>query len=44
MYEDDTTICFNLKDFTHLNMENEINDEVEKINTWLKVNKLSLNL
>ena len=44
MYADDTTIYFNLEDFTHLNMENEIIDEMEKINIWLKVNKLSLNV
>ena len=41
MYADDTTIYFNLEDFTHLNMENEINDEIEIIAIWLKVNKLS---
>ena len=44
MYADDTTIYFNLEDFTHLNMKNEINAEIEKIATWLKVNKLSLNV
>ena len=44
MYVDDTTINFNLEDFTHLNMEKEINNEIERINIWLKVNKLSLNV
>ena len=44
MYVDDTTIYFILIDFTHLNMEIEINDELENINIWLKVNKLSLNV
>ena len=44
MYADDTTIYFNLENFTHLNMENETNDEIEKIAIWLKVNKLSLNV
>ena len=44
MYADDTTIYFNLEDFTHLTMKNEINDEIEKIAIWLKVNKLSLNV
>ena len=29
MYVDDTTIYFNLEDFTHLNMDNKINDEIE---------------
>ena len=44
MYANDTTIYFNLEDFIHLNIENEINDEIEKITIWLKVNKLSLNV
>ena len=44
MYADDTTIYFNLEDFIHLNMENEINDDIEKIAIGLKVNKLSLNV
>ena len=44
MYSDDTTIYFNLEECTHLNMENEINDEIENISIWLKVNKLSLNV
>ena len=44
MYADDTTIYFNLENFTHLNMEMEINKEIEKINIWLKVNKLPLNV
>ena len=44
MYADDTTIYFNLENFTHLNMEMEINEEIEKINIWLKVNKLPLNV
>ena len=44
MYADDTTMYFNLEDFTNLDMENEINDEIEKITIWLKVNKLSSNV
>ena len=44
MYADDTTIYFNLKNFTQQNLNKEINCEIEKINTWLKVNRLSLNL
>ena len=44
MYADDTTVYFNIENFTHLNMENEINDEIEKITIWLKVNKFSLNV
>ena len=43
MYADDTTIYFNLKKFDHLNKEGDINGELEKVNTWLKLNKLSLN-
>ena len=41
MYADDTTIYFNLEEFNHLNKEGDINDELEKMNTWLKLNKLS---
>ena len=44
MYADDTTRYFNLENFTQQNLNKEINCEIEKINTWLKVNRLSLNL
>ena len=44
MYADDTTIYFNLKDFDFENTEKNINAELEKVNTWLKLNKLSLNV
>ena len=43
MYADDITLYFNLKDFDCRNLDNEINSEIEKINRWLKLNKLSLN-
>ena len=43
-YADDTTIYFNLEDFDFRNTEKHINAEVEKVNTWLKLNKLSLNV
>ena len=43
MYADDTIIYFNIEDFGQQNTEVEINTELEKINTWLKLNKLSLN-
>ena len=43
MYADDTTIYFNIEDFGQQNTEVEINTELEKVNTWLKLNKLSLN-
>ena len=44
MYADDTTLYFNLEDFDCRNLDNEINSEIEKINIWLKLNKLSLNV
>ena len=43
MYADDTTIYFNLEDFDPYNLERDINNELEKITLWLKMNKLSLN-
>ena len=43
MYADDTTIYFNLEDFSNIIKETDINNELEKDNTWLKLNKLSLN-
>ena len=39
MYADDTTIYFNIEDFGQQNTEVEINTELEKVNTWLKLNK-----
>ena len=44
MYADDTTIYFNLEDFDPYNLERDINNELEKITIWLKMNKLSLNV
>ena len=41
---DDTTIYFNLEDFDPYNLERDINNELEKITLWLKMNKLSLNV
>ena len=43
MYADDTTLYFDLEDFDFRNMDNVINSEIEKINLWLKLNKLLLN-
>ena len=43
MYADDTIIYFNLEDFDAHNTEADIIAELEKVNTWLKLNKLSLN-
>ena len=44
MYADDTTIYFNLKDFDHYNLEQDITNELENITLWLKRNKPSLNV
>ena len=44
MYADDTTIYFNLEDFPALNREQEINKELEILNTWFQLNKLTLNV
>ena len=44
MYADDTTIYFNLNDFPLINREIKINSELEKVNTWLKLNKLVINV
>ena len=44
MYADDTTIYFNLEDFNSNNFKFKNNAELEKVNMWLKKNKLSLNL
>ena len=44
MYADDTTIYFNLEDFDPYHLKRDINNELEKITLWLKMNKLSLNV
>ena len=44
MYADDTTIYFNLEDFPANNREQEINRELEKVNIWFQLNKLTLNV
>ena len=44
MYADDTTIYFNLEDFPIANREVLINNELEKVNKWLKLNKLAVNV
>ena len=44
MYADDTTIYFSFDDFPLVNREIEINCELERVNTWLKINKLSINV
>ena len=44
MYADDTTLYSSLENFDSNNIERKINYELEKVNLWLKANKLSLNL
>ena len=44
MYADDATIYFNLDDFPLVNRKIEINCELKKVNTWLKLNKLAINV
>lgn len=46
MYADDTTLVSILKAFgtEHMSSSETINMELEKINEWLKLNKLSLNI
>ena len=46
MYADDTTLSTTIDSFnedSNKNMTSEINNELSKINEWLKINKLSLN-
>ena len=45
MYADDTTLSSTIDSFnedTNKNITSEINNELSKINEWLKINKLSL--
>ena len=44
MDADDTTIYFNLEDFAIDNREVLINNKLEKVNKWLKLNKLVVNV
>ena len=44
MYADDTTIYFNLEDFLAIHREHEINKELEKLNNWFQLNKLTINV
>ena len=43
MYADDTTIYFNTEQFSNGNLQNEISNELSKLNTWLKQKWLSHN-
>ena len=42
MYANDITLYFNLEDTDSLNMNDNINIHLEKINVWLKLNKLTV--
>ena len=42
MYADDT-IYFNMEDFSGINVEENVSNELNKVNSWLSPNKLSLN-
>ena len=42
MYADDTTIYFDLEDFEKDSLEHQINEELKRVNIWLKLNKLTL--
>ena len=44
MYADDTTIYFNLEDFSRDDVVNCVSIELNKVNNWLHENKLSLNV
>ena len=44
MYADDTTIYFNSNDLPPINRNVAIYSELEKVNTWLKLNKLAINV
>ena len=44
MYADDTTIYFNTEDFPKDNLAKHITIELDKVDVWLKHNKLSLNV
>ena len=44
MYADDTTIYFNLEDFSRDDVVNCVSIELNKVNNWLYENKLTLNI
>ena len=44
MYADETTIYFNFEDFPVIDRETVINTELNKIDSWLKLNKLTMNV
>ena len=44
MYADDTTLYGNMEHFPADSIEPEINNNLEYLNRWFKLNKLSLNV
>ena len=44
MYADDTMIYSNLDKFLLKNREIALNNKLEKVNTWLRLNKLAINV
>ena len=44
MYAQDITLYFNLEDFNSATMNDDINSCLDKINAWLKLNKLTVNV
>ena len=44
MYADDVTLYFNLEYFHSVTMNDAINSCLDKINIWLKLNKLTVNV
>ena len=44
MYADDTTLYFNPEDFNSVTINDGINSGLDKINVWLKLNKLTVNV
>ena len=44
MHADDTTLYSFVENFESNDVEREINCELNKVNVWLKANKLSLNV
>ena len=44
MYADDTTLYFNLEDFNFVAMNEDINSCLDKLNVWLNLNKLPVNV
>ena len=44
MYADDTALYFNLEDIDSVNLNENINIHLEKINVWLKLYKFTVNV